>query len=37
VDTLEKYMGEFDEAGYLAAMHNPLLDGTFLLLNSYMG
>jgi hypothetical protein len=37
VDTLEKYVGEFDQARYMTSMHNPLLDETFLLLNSYMG
>ena len=31
VDTLEKYVEEFDQARYMTAMHNPLLDETFFV------
>jgi hypothetical protein len=31
VDTLEKYVEEFDQARYMTYMHNPLLDETFFI------
>jgi hypothetical protein len=37
VDTLENYVGEFDQARYMVSMRNPLLDEMFFLHNLYMG
>jgi hypothetical protein len=36
VDTLENYVGEFDQARYMASMLNPLLDEMFFCYTIYI-